>query len=81
MLLRESLKRELDSLDESQLSRIATFIHVMITPNTNRTKSVVLWQNASKAERARDLRTWATDLRDTGVSLPNEAFDRESIYK
>ena len=80
MILRETLKQEIDILNESQLSRIAEFIDSIKTQAQNRMKATPSGE-LTPAQRARDFREWAAELPQTGISLPNEAFDRESIYK
>ena len=80
MILRENLKQEIDILNESQLSKIAEFIDFIKAQAQNWMKATPSGE-LTPAQRAQDLREWAAELPRTGISLPNEAFDRESIYK
>ena len=43
--------------------------------------AIPFWQRATSAERAREFRNWSNQLPRTGVSLPNEAFNRDRIYE
>ena len=81
MMLRETLKQEIDTLNESQLSRIAEFIMSIKAHAQQLVKAVPFWQRATPEERSQDFRAWVAGLPKTGVSLSNEAFDRESIYE
>ncbi|NJL01737.1 MAG: hypothetical protein HC838_03960 [Spirulinaceae cyanobacterium RM2_2_10] len=42
---------------------------------------VLFWQRATPIERAQDFRAWVLQLPTTQSSLPDEAFDRGSIYE
>jgi len=81
MMRREILKREIDTLNESQLSRIAEFIMSIKAQEQQLLKSIPFWQRATPMERSQDFRTWVAGLPKTGLSLSDEAFDRESIYE
>ena len=81
MMLRESLKQEIDTLNENQLSRIAEFVMSIKAHAQQRTKTVPFWQRATPTERSQDFREWVAGRPKTGLSLSNEAFDRESIYE
>jgi len=81
MVLRETLKQEIDILNESQLSRIAEFIDFIKSSTQNWMKTTTSVQQSTPAQRAQDFREWVAGLPKTGISLPDEAFDRESIYK
>lgn len=81
MILREMLKQEIDSLNDGQLARIASFIDLIKAHAQNWIKSVPFRQNATPAERSRDFREWVAGLPKAGNSLPDEAFDRENIYE
>ena len=39
------------------------------------------WANASPAERSQDFLAWVSSLSQQGPSLPDEAFDRATIYE
>jgi hypothetical protein len=81
MVSRERLKQEIDTLNESQLSRIAEFIVSVKAHPRQSTTSVRFWQRATPLERSQDFRAWVVGLPGTGSTLPDEAFDRESIYE
>lgn len=81
MMLRETLKRELDMLNENQLSRIAEFVMSIKTHAQQLVKTVPFWQSATPAERSQDFREWVAGLKKAGSSLSDEAFDRASIYE
>lgn len=80
-MLRETLKQEIDTLGDNQLQRLATLITTMKTQAKQLLKTAPLWQRATPVERSQDFREWAASLRKMGVSLPDDAFDRESIYE
>jgi hypothetical protein len=79
-MLRETLKQEIDQLSESHLRKIADFIVALKTHTQNIAQTWPFWKRATPKERAQDLRQWAAQLPTTDVSLPDEAFDRDSIY-
>ncbi|MGJ3247125.1 MAG: hypothetical protein ACFE0I_13775 [Elainellaceae cyanobacterium] len=79
-MLRETLKQEIDRLNESQLRRIADFVALIKTQAQQLPKTIPFWQRATPVERAEDFRTWVAQLSETRLSLPNEAFDRGNIY-
>jgi hypothetical protein len=81
MTLRETIKQEIDTLGEAQLSRIAEFVMSIKTHAQQPGDAVPFWQRVTPMERSHDFRTWASRLPKTGVSLSDEAFDRESIYE
>jgi hypothetical protein len=80
-MLREALKQEIDQLTEEQLKKLVDFVDFIKqqTQRTVETKSV--WEHATAKERADDLCQWVTQLSQTNVTLPDEAFDRASIYE
>lgn len=80
-MLRENLKKEIDKLNEEQLKKIADFIAFIEFQSRQVESSVPFWQRATPAERARDFREWVSQLPQSGVSLPDEAFSRDSIYE
>lgn len=81
MLLRETLKRELDTLNESQLSRIAEHILSLKVQTQTKMRTAPFWASATPKERSQDFLEWVSRLHKTGSALPNEAFDRDSIYE
>lgn len=81
MMLREALKQEIDTLNENQLSKIAKYISsIKIRPQQLKNNKP-FWQRATPAKRSQDFKGWVAGLPKTGVSLPNEAFNRDSIYE
>ena len=81
MMLRERLKQEIDTLNENQLSRIAEFIVSVKAHPCQPAMSVPFWQRATPMERSQDFRAWVAGLSKMGLTLSDEAFDRESIYE
>ncbi len=80
-MLRERLKQEIDTLDESQLSSIAEFVASIKAQAQHLVQRAPFWQRATPAERAQDFKEWVAELPKTGLSLSDEAFDRDSIYE
>ncbi|MEB3188767.1 MAG: hypothetical protein VKL42_00295 [Snowella sp.] len=81
MILRETLKQEIDQLNENQLGEIAEFVASMKNQTQPAAKAVPFWQRATPIERAIDFRTWVAQLPKTDLSLPDDAFDRGSLYE
>lgn len=81
MILRETVKKQIDSLNENRLSRIAEYISSLTTQAKIVIKTTPFWQSATPNERAQDFLEWVSGLNKTGSSLPDEAFDRASIYE
>lgn len=81
MVLRETLKREIDTLNENQLSRVAEHILSLKAQTQNMIKTTPFWESATPKERSQDLLEWISGLNRTGSTLPDEAFDRSSIYE
>ncbi len=80
-MLREKLKEELDKLNEQQLHKIADYIAFIDFQSKQVEASVPFWQKATPAERAKEFQQWVSQLSRNGVSLPDEAFSRDSIYE
>ncbi|MBW4473593.1 MAG: hypothetical protein KME45_24935 [Stenomitos rutilans HA7619-LM2] len=80
-MLREDLKKELDTLNDDQLKKVADFVAFIESQSEQAATSVPFWQRATPAERARDFRGWVLQLPKGSPSLPDEAFDRDSIYE
>lgn len=80
-MLREKLKQKLDKLNEEQLKKIAVFIADLEFQASQVKSSIPFWQRATPTERAREFREWVSQLPKSGLSLPNEAFSRDSIYE
>lgn len=80
-MLREDLKKELDKLNDEQLRKIADFIIDLEVQSGQIQSSVPFWQRATPPERAREFRDWVLHLPKGSPSLPDEAFNRDSIYE
>jgi hypothetical protein len=80
-MLKENLKKEIDKLNEEQLLKIADFIAFIEFQAKQVKPSVPLWQNLTPQERSSEFRDWVSQLPKNGVSLPDEATSRDSIYE
>ncbi|MBD2296299.1 hypothetical protein H6G06_23155 [Anabaena sphaerica FACHB-251] len=80
-MLREKIKQELDHLDEEQLEKIADFIAFIQFQSKKFSDTTPLWQKLTPEARASEFRDWVSQLPETGVSLSDEAFSRDSIYE
>ncbi len=82
-MLRETLKSEIEHLSEPQLERLAALIAQMKAPS-QQTKlngeDKPFWQKATPQERAEEILKWSAQQSRIGISLPDEAFDRGTIY-
>jgi hypothetical protein len=81
MVLRETLKQEIDNLNEKQLATIAEQIVSFKKQTQNGIKTTPFWKSATPQERSQDFLEWVSGLNRTGSTLPDEAFDRASIYE
>ena len=79
-MLRETLKQEIDQLNDSQLRAIAEFINSVKTQAQQLTQAIPFLQQATPVERAEDFRRWVAQLPQTGITLSDGAFDRGDIY-
>jgi flagellar biosynthesis/type III secretory pathway M-ring protein FliF/YscJ len=80
MDLREKLKQEVDSLNEDQLKQVESFIDQLHHRFEESQKRLQYLASTTPEERAREFQEWLAQFPRTGVTLPDEAFDRESIY-
>lgn len=80
-MLREDLKKALDKLSDEQLRKIADFIASTESQSQQVISSVPFWQRATPLERAREFREWVLQLPEGSPSLPDAAFNRDSIYE
>lgn len=72
-MLRETIKTQIDSLNENQLSRIAAYIS-SLTPQAKLVmKTKPFWQSATPKERSQDFLVWVSGLNKTGTSRPSES--------
>ncbi|WP_318723121.1 hypothetical protein [Roseofilum sp. SID1] len=81
-MLLQQIKEKLDQFNDEQLNQIADFIdsieaQAQRLPGQNRK----LWQNTTPTERAQEFRDWVSGLARTNISLPDEAFNRDSLYE
>jgi hypothetical protein len=77
----EELKQKLDALSEEHLRQVATFIALLELRQQRAVSPTPLWQRASYAERAKELKQWSANLpHGRSQSLPDTAFDRATIY-
>lgn len=79
-MLRENLKKELDKLNDEQLQKIADYMAFIEFQSKQVTPSTPIWQRLTPVERAREFRQWVSQLPANGTSLPDEAFNRDTIY-
>ena len=79
-MLREDLKKELDTLNDEQLKKVASFIADLELQSRETLSTIPFWQRAASAERAKEFREWVLQLPQGSPSLPDEAFNRDSIY-
>ncbi len=79
-MLKDTLKKEIDNLNEEQLKQIADFVISLKAQQEMKTETKPYWQSATPKERAQNFRQWVSQLPETKLSLPDEAFDRDSIY-
>ena len=81
LMLRETLKQEIDKLSDSQLRKIADFINLVKAQVQQVVQAIPFWQHATPVERAEDFRRWVAQLPKTSMTLSDEAFDRGNIYE
>lgn len=80
-MLREKVKQEIDELSEEQIKQVESFIAAIKLQSEQPHTSLRPWQTVTPEEWARNFREWTSQLPKTGVSLPDEAFDRGTIYR
>ena len=80
-MLREKIKQELDKLNEEQLEKIADFIAFIEFQAKQVSDTAPCWQKATPEARAKEFRQWVSQLPETGLSLSDQAFSRDSIYE
>jgi hypothetical protein len=73
----EELKQKLDKLDETQLQLVAKFISAL---EEDTDQSWSLMSDTTPQEKAEAFLAWVSGLPKGGHSLPDEAFDRATIY-
>ncbi|MEM9155812.1 MAG: hypothetical protein AAGB13_12400 [Cyanobacteria bacterium P01_F01_bin.33] len=80
-MLRETLKQEIDKLNDSQLRRLADFIDSVKIQAQQLVQVTPFWQRATPVERDADFRRWVSQLPKTSITLSDDAFDRSNIYE
>ena len=80
-MLRETLKKDIDQLSESQLQAISDCVNTVKAQAQPVAEPLPFWQHATPTERSQDFRQWVTHLPNTAVTLADDAFDRGSIYE
>ncbi|GAP97536.1 hypothetical protein [Leptolyngbya sp. NIES-2104] len=79
-MLRDKVKQEIDRLNEDQLKQVEGFI-ASIKHQAEKPQALLQsWNAVTPEEWVKSFQEWTAHLPKTGVSLPDEAFDRESIY-
>ena len=79
-MLKDTLKQEIDNLNEEQLEQIAELINSLKNQDENKRELKPFWQLATPEERSQEFREWVAQLPHNNISLSDDAFDRESIY-
>ncbi len=73
----EELKQRLEKLDEAQLQLVAKFVSAL---EEDTDQSWNRHAEKSPQEKAEAFLAWVSNLPKVGYSLPDEAFDRATIY-
>lgn len=79
-MLKDTLKKEIDNLDEEQLRKIADFLSLLKAQEEKKEATTPFWQRATPKERSQEFREWVLKLPHSHISLTDEAFDRSRIY-
>lgn len=79
-MLRENLKKELEKLKDEQLQKISDFIALIEFQPQQTPPPTSFWQKATSGQRAKEFREWVSQLPRNSLSLPDEAFERDTIY-
>ena len=80
-MLREKIKQELYKLNEQPREKLADFIAFIEFQTKQVSYAGAFWQEVTPEARTKEFREWVSQLPQTGLSLPDEAFDRDSIYE
>ena len=82
MLLLDKLKQDLNELDEQQLQKVDQFLSSIVLESQRYNESPEFRTQVSGEDCARSFQEWVDRFGATGgVSLPDKAFDRGSIYE
>lgn len=77
-MLRETLKQEIDNLNEEQLIKLAEYFSLIKL--STKQKQIPIDLNIAQA-KAREFKIWVDQLPQTSsVILDDETFNRENIY-
>ncbi|MEA5550307.1 hypothetical protein VB713_04790 [Anabaena cylindrica UHCC 0172] len=68
---------------QQQATAVGVSVAELVTASLNRqySLSVSPKSDAEPETRAREFREWVSQIPETGLSLPDEAFNRDSIYE
>jgi hypothetical protein len=80
-MLRETLKQEIDALDDRQVAQIAYLVTQLKIQPAPSTETMSSEQQTSPSERVAYFQAWISQLPQTGITLPDAAFDRDTIYE
>lgn len=79
-MLKEKVKQEIDKLNDEQLKQVESFIASIQAQFEQSQTPKRFWETATKEEWLKSFHEWVEQFPKTEVILPDEAFDRESIY-
>lgn len=79
-MLRDTLKLEIDRLSEAQLNKLAELIEEIKAQPELEAASDLQEKEIAAVDQLQRFREWANHSPLTGISLPDEAFDRGNIY-
>jgi Asp-tRNA(Asn)/Glu-tRNA(Gln) amidotransferase B subunit len=83
----QTILERLQQLPESAQQEALRFIDELLIKHQqpkqvmSRKEAFRIWQRATPSERAREFREWVLQLPKGSPSLPDEAFNRDSIYE
>ena len=82
MLLLDKLKQDLNELDEQQLQKVDQFLSSIVLESQNSKESPEFRTQVSGENCVRSFQEWVDRFGAIGgPSLPDEAFDRGTIYE
>ncbi|MDJ1185629.1 hypothetical protein [Roseofilum casamattae] len=82
IVLLEQIKQKLDQFNDVQLDRVAHLIEAIEAEGHGFTgKTQPLWCKKTSTERAEEFDRWVAQLPRTNISLPDEAFNRDNLYR
>ncbi|MBE9012258.1 hypothetical protein IQ250_18840 [Pseudanabaenaceae cyanobacterium LEGE 13415] len=79
-MLKEKVKQQIDKLNDEQLKQVESFITAIQVQSEQSQTSKRYWETATKEEWLKSFHEWTQQFPKTEVILPDEAYDRESIY-